>query len=81
MCGAVKEMRTRMSEDGNEKEEEEGVVSHNGNPKTPKTVAKTTDKPISDAIILSPYLPLSVSMSGGLRSEPGPRAMRNAKRD
>jgi hypothetical protein len=40
---------------------QEGVVSRNGNPKTPKTVAKTTDKPISDAIILSPYLPLSVS--------------------
>jgi hypothetical protein len=40
---------------------QEGVVSRNGNPKTPKTVAKTTDKPISDAIILSPYLPCSVS--------------------
>jgi hypothetical protein len=48
-------------EEGNEEEKEEGGVSRNGNPKTPKTVAKTTDKPISDAIILSPYLPCSVS--------------------
>jgi hypothetical protein len=44
-----------------EEEQEEGEQTRNGNPKTPKTVAKTTDKPISDAIILSPYLPLSVS--------------------